>query len=462
MPIAEARAIEPRLDVHEEESEADRRALEELAHWADRYSPIVGLEDGPAPQSLLCDITGCAACFHGEEKLLDRAVREFSALGWVPRIAIADTIGAAWALARYARTPVLAPTSAMEQVLRSLPTAALRLSADLAQTLAQLGIQRIEALLALPRGELPSRFGLMVLQRLDQALGRLPEVITPQHALTTIEASQSLEHPTSRFDVLCQLIDGLTEQIEELLRARTCAARHIACWLYHLSEPPLRIDVGLYQPRRCPGHLAHLLRTRLEQIRLKEPLRAVRLQVMAAESLVDRQAELFAGEPAGIEAASALVDYLSTRLGPGAVAQARMVPDFQPEYACRLEPLIQLPTEKRMPERRPPGRRGVERERWQPDSAPFHPVRPLRLWPRPVAIEVLALAPDGPPHRLRWAGKEHTITRSWGPERIETGWWRGRDVVERDYYVVDTSQGTRLWIFRRQGDARWFLHGCFD
>ena len=50
--------------------------------------------------------------------------------------------------------------------------------------------------------------------------------------------------------------------------------------------------------------------------------------------------------------------------------------------------------------------------------------------------------------------------QSWGPERIETGWWRGDD-VRRDYYVVETDAGTRWWIFRRH-DGQWFVQGCFD
>jgi protein ImuB len=74
---------------------------------------------------------------------------------------------------------------------------------------------------------------------------------------------------------------------------------------------------------------------------------------------------------------------------------------------------------------------------------------------------VTSAVPDGPPFRFWWAGKEHRITRSWGPERIETGWWRGRD-VQRDYYIIATDEGTRFWIFRRPLDGCWFLHGCFD
>ena len=48
-----------------------------------------------------------------------------------------------------------------------------------------------------------------------------------------------------------------------------------------------------------------------------------------------------------------------------------------------------------------------------------------------------------------------------GPERIESGWWDGRD-VQRDYYVARNPAGVRLWVFRdRQPPARWFLHGVF-
>src|SRR5207302_1119296 len=86
--------------------------------------------------------------------------------------------------------------------------------------------------------------------------------------------------------------------------------------------------------------------------------------------------------------------------------------------------------------------------------------RPLRLR-EPAPIDVVAVVPDGPPARFTWAGVDYVVTRCWGPERIEAGWWRGDD-VRRDYYVVATQLGTRLWIFRRPGDGRWWLHGSFD
>ena len=83
------------------------------------------------------------------------------------------------------------------------------------------------------------------------------------------------------------------------------------------------------------------------------------------------------------------------------------------------------------------------------------------VWPEPVAIEVLSAFPSGLPRWFRWHGREHRVVHGWGPERIETGWWRGAD-IGRDYYVVTTEAGCRLWLFRRRDGGAWFLHGCFD
>jgi protein ImuB len=49
-----------------------------------------------------------------------------------------------------------------------------------------------------------------------------------------------------------------------------------------------------------------------------------------------------------------------------------------------------------------------------------------------------------------------------GPERIESGWWDGGD-VRRDYYMVETGDGQRAWVFRPAGDADTppMLHGWF-
>jgi protein ImuB len=453
MPVAEARAIDQRLVVQEEDPEQDVKALSRLAQWLERYSPYVGLEEGPAPESLLLDVSGCGPFFRGEDRLLQRGLRELKEEGWSARLAIADTTGAAWGLAHFADTPFLALPGEADKVLPPLPVAALRLPADTLTALASLGAERIHQVLAWPRSSIPVRFGSAVLQRLDQAFGRLPEVLVPHRVPANVQASCVLAFPTDRIEILFRILEPLAEQIHKALGKRNQGARQVECWLYPEAVAPLRLEVVLFRPSRSPHHLGKLLRTRLEQVRVPDPVGAVCLRVSAADPVIDRQADMFGGVQS--EELPFLIDLLSSRLGREAVARATLVPDFQPEYACCFEPVIRKEADDR-------GRRkrSAVNSSAASDGRALFP-RPLQLQSPASPIEVLALTPDGPPLRFRWEGVDYRVIRAWGPERIETGWWRGHD-IQRDYYVAATDRGNRFWLFRRHDDGRWFLHGCFD
>jgi protein ImuB len=86
-------------------------------------------------------------------------------------------------------------------------------------------------------------------------------------------------------------------------------------------------------------------------------------------------------------------------------------------------------------------------------------VRPVLL-NHPCPVAVLSAYPGGSPRRFQCNDRAYLVARSWGPERIETGWWRGRD-VRRDYYIVEATSGERFWLFRNLADGSWFLHGEF-
>jgi protein ImuB len=125
-----------------------------------------------------------------------------------------------------------------------------------------------------------------------------------------------------------------------------------------------------------------------------------------------------------------------------------LVADAQPELAWRYDSLV--------------GARSPRRTR-RPRQTPAAelPPRPLRLLRRPIPLAVVSIAPDGPPLRFTWQAREHRVADARGPERIETGWWRGRP-IGRDYYRVLTAAGACFWLFRRLRDAKWFLHGAFE
>jgi protein ImuB len=457
---AEALAVLPALVCVEEDLDADRQALTRLAQWARQFSPIVGLEDAIAPSCLFLDTTGCAPCLGGEEVMTQGACSAFSAGGWTVAVVLAGTIGTAWAISHFPR--LVRPTLAVrgtcassffalvagdrhQECLADLPLAALRLSENTVALLAQLGLERIGQFAALPRGQCADRFGAEVGLRLDQAIGLAPEVIVPFHDQPEAAASWVFDDPVERREAVAQAVDLLLERLQAVLEKRCRGTRLLECTLEQEGAETQRFECSLSQPARTASYLRPLLQARLEQVRVQAPVRAICVRALVLEQMADEPAALFDADGAGSEAALAhLLDSLASRLGPGAVSKALAVADPQPELACRFECAL----------------RSISAEQGTLEL-PVHAHRPLRLFPQPLPIEVVALVPSAAPKRFHQAGADHVVARTQGPERIETGWWRGDD-IRRDYYIVETTQGTRWWIFQRLGDGRWFLHGCFD
>ena len=148
--------------------------MRHLAEWCSRYSPWTA-PDGA--DGVKIEITGCAHLWGGEEALAADLAARLGRRGIAGRIAVADTPGAAWALARFAAAAAgqgaaITPPGEARAALAPLPMAALRLDPDTAQRLRRVGLQRMGDLYAMPRDALARRFGEEVARRLDQALGR--------------------------------------------------------------------------------------------------------------------------------------------------------------------------------------------------------------------------------------------------------------------------------------------------
>ena len=56
--------------------------------------------------------------------------------------------------------------------------------------------------------------------------------------------------------------------------------------------------------------------------------------------------------------------------------------------------------------------------------------------------------------------KQYQTRFAWGPERIETGWWRG-PTIRRDYWRIETTNGYWFWVYRDLRTQIWYLHGEF-
>jgi len=452
----------------------DREALKRLVAWCEQFSPTVGLEPSAAPECLLFDVTGLAPLFHGEAALIEHVAREFRRRGYTVRLALADTLGAAWAVAHYA--PQILPPGHGLAALAALPLEALRLTPETVRTLRELGLVQIGQLSSLPRASLATRFGAELLLRLDQAAGEVAEVPEVHHPPPEAQANWTFEPPTDRHDLIDWALGQLAERVVDQLADRRRGVQQLECRMRGQTTARARFSVGLFRPSATPRHLEELIKLRLETHPLAEPVAGLELSVTVTAPLEQRQRELFAGAPAqrlgdDPRAVALLIDRLSNRLGREAVVRARLLPDAQPEFAWRYEPAIaNAEREARNAERRNKHRvlRNVEIAPHRGTRAAGRlPVprlslsRPLCLLPQPLPLVVVSIVPDGPPLVFTSGGVEWRIERTWGPERIQTGWWRAPSVA-RDYYRVETATGQWFWLFRQLIDGRWFLHGFFE
>ncbi|MEO1000754.1 MAG: DNA polymerase Y family protein, partial [Pseudomonadota bacterium] len=295
MPLTDARAICPALLTRPADPVAEGGMRAALLRWAGRFSPWVA-EDaaGPGQAALVLDITGAAHLFGGEAALAEQVEGEAAALGLTARAAIADTRGAAWALARFAgaapaaarsgdaidqeahatrvraakrrhwekggaapaaqagaaRVPRIAAPGATRRALAPLPVAALRLEPAAVTQLTRLGLRRVEDLAGLPRGAVARRFGAGVLRRLDQALGAEPEPVSPARLAPRPAARLTLPEPVGlRSDIEAGL-DRLLAALEPRLEAAGLGARRLRLTLTRVDGTAAHVELGLARPGR--------------------------------------------------------------------------------------------------------------------------------------------------------------------------------------------------------------------
>ncbi len=386
-------------------------------------------------------------------------VRDFQRPGFTPRIAIADTVGAAWAVAWYGLSgaglcgvrprPVVVPAGRLAEALSPLPVEALRISPPVVEVLHDLGIETIGQLTALPRETLPSRFGPEIVRRLDQAFGQIPEPIACQRPFELPEASWGCEPPIEGRPAIEAVLRRLLVRVTRRLQSRNEGILQFDVDLNVPESGPARFSVGLVRPTLNEKRLLELARLQLERVRLRGKVGGVRVCVIRSAPLDVEQSTLF--DAAGCQNAhrdlDSLLNRLSNRLGDEAVLSPRLCPDFQPERGVEYRPVM---------------KRGDWDRRTDAEKRAITPPRqrPLRLFPRPQPAAVWSVVPDGPPVRLRWRDGDQKIVRYEGPERIETSWWRPAP-CRRDYFRAETENGRRLWLFHSHDEGSWFVHGEF-
>jgi protein ImuB len=457
--LSNARSKVRDLQARDADPAADADALRKLALWGLRYAPIVApWDDRSGADGFFLDISGCAHLFGGEQALLSDMAERLRKFGLEPRLAIADTAGASWALARYGDADrIIVRPGAHAEALADRPIAALRLSTEVQSLLRRLGFRHIRQLMHQPRAPFATRFAGDLLLRLDQALGREPEPLVPVAPPPRYRIQATFLEPIVSQDHILEGVARLLQQLSARLAQDEVGVRVLRLLLFRVDGHVASLQVGLASPSRDDRHFSRLIGLRLERLdsglEIAFGFEAAAVHVLLAEPLPARQRELgINAQQSNPDCLAQLIDRLQHRLGSHAVRRLHAQHSHIPEYADEARPATV----------------GVRED--ASEVAGIHAPtarRPLLLLAQPEPAHIIALLPEGPPRQFHWRGIAHQVTGAEGPERIAPEWWRRDAVPERDYYVVEDSNGRRFWLYREgayggsASSPKWFVHGVF-
>jgi protein ImuB len=462
MVLADARALTPKLVTCFTNPQAEAQALHKLADWCIRYTPLVMVAGSHA---LFLDISGCAHLFGGEQALASHLQTRLVSFGLTSHIAIADTPGAAWAIACCAQNnaPQILPSFMGDDAwdaLKHCPVVGLRLDAAVEDALVSFGLRTIGSLRPLAKRDLADRFGSDMVQRLAQALGFEAEAISPIRPVIPFNARRIFFDPIATAEDIAATVKMVLADLCQMLGDAGQGAEKLVLACHRVDGTTQHLSFGMARPSRWPDPLFVLLSEKLDQVKPDFGIEIVELSAHRTSALDGDQAN-WPGDVTGYgpqadralrsEAFAAFVDRLGNRLGFTNLVRPAPVQSWLPERAvARLAPF-----EDKFFAGRP---------RWPGGRA-----RPLRLFSRPEPVEAVAPVPDDPPVLFRWHGRTYRVRAADGPERLSDEWWGTQSehgVGVRDYYTVEDEEGRRYWLYRdglyKPGTTpQWYLHGLF-
>jgi protein ImuB len=446
--VSDALALSPLLTLVDADLEADAASLEALADWCARFSPAVAADGA---DGLFMDIEGCAHFWGDEASMAQALIDRLQADNIPARIGIANTFGAAWALARYGHETISISHGDVHERLSSFPVSALRVEDSVRDSLWRLGLKTIGDLEQFPRGALSKRFGTGLLLQRDRAFGDQDEPLHFRYPPSPWIERLVFAEPISAPESIQQVCHDLLETLCARLNEEGLGARRFELSYHRVDGDAAHRAIQTTLPARQVKPLAKLFASKLETI---DPGFGVEIVILRAAHVAPLKAEqaVLEGNSSRSDAIdlAPLIDRLRNELGSDRVWRATPFESHVPERAvARIAPLDQ------------PMKRA-----WDPEK-----VRPIRLFARPQLINAIAQAPDSAPNVFTWRNQTHRIRRAEGPERIGAEWWRkawAENSVDRvrDYYRIEDETGQRYWIFRAglygaKRPIRWYLHGLF-
>lgn len=438
LTLPDARAICPELLSEPEDPAREEGLLRALWRWCDQFSPLVALAP---PDGLLMDITGCAHLFGGEAAMAETLLMRAGDLQITARIGIADTKGAAVALARFSgRAITIAGAGETAGILAALPLAALGLEPGAVLDMRRAGLQTVGQLYAIRSADLARRYGVSVTAALERSLGRIPDPIIPKSAEPVYAARATLPEPVGRLEDIEHVLLRLAGSICGRLAAAERGARRYCLTVRRVDGGDETLTIGFAKPGAAPDAVLQQFRRPLSQLTLEFGADFFRLAAESVEPLHPRQAGFDRRSQQEDDRAD-LISTLGNRLGFDRIRLFAPDDSHLPEREFTTVEAMHAP----------------EETVWRPSPR----LRPLRLYHPPERVRVDI--PGRPPLKFEWRRQAYETARATGPERLGGEWWRETGGALRDYWRVETKAGARLWLLTWPGQAGgdWFVAGRF-
>jgi protein ImuB len=292
--------------------------------------------------------------------------------------------------------------------------------------------------LALPAGELSSRFGSEASALHDSFSDDMQLPIQPYAFDDPARISFQVDPPDEDQNRLLFAIKGALHSLLHQVRARGEAIQSLDVSL-HLERAPLhREQLEPAAPTLVLMLFLELIRLRLGNLNLRSAVEEVVL--LANTVRAEAEQVVLPGHRAhrDMSAAHRALARIRAAYGEQSVTKARVREAHLPEASFRWEPIQHA----RLSER-------------APSQHASSMIRRVYARPKPLASR----APNDPEAGPSLA-RDHAIEHMYGPYRVSGGWWKR--LVERDYYYAQTDHGDLLWLFYDRPRKRWFLHGVLD
>lgn len=415
LDVTTALARVPHLKVIERNRPRERGSMKALCAWAEQFSSLVCSD--PDRWLLWVEIGASLRYFGGMAALLKKVSAGLDGLGYLAMPGVAPTLEAAAILAKHAYTTPIQHTARYRKVLAELPLQLLALPSTTLEALSGIGWKKIGDVMALPRAQLARRFGPQVTHYLQRVLGEQVDLREPYRSPMTYRRRFEFNAEIETTEALIFPLRRVMGELQGYLRGRDTALQGLKLSLLHRKQHSTHIDLRTTAPQRDASALLGLLREKLDRLTLTAPVTEMTLTVDQFVPLGDTQTDLFEEKPKRDASWSACIDKFKARLGDAMVKRLGLINDRRPEKAwC------------------------IVHDGNASNIADNYPDRPLwLLTPQPLT--------ELPP----LAGS---------PERIEMAWGEGGD-MSRDYYIAQTEEGSRWWLYRDARTKEWYLHGLW-